>query len=52
MVKYGNERKDCILKRISSFDFGVATVPTVPGYLKVERVYTSPKYLWIIKDLI
>ena len=35
------------LKTIAKFDFGNMTVLQKPDYLKVERVYCSPKYIWI-----
>lgn len=35
------------MKQIACFDFGNVTVPVATGYIKVDRVYRSSRYLWV-----
>ena len=35
------------MKTLAKFDFGNGTVTKKPGFIKIERVYVSPKYLWM-----
>lgn len=35
------------MKKLISFDFGNDGVPYDEGYKKIERLYVSPKYMWV-----
>jgi len=45
--RYGGKKMSTNVK----FDFGNSSVPTESGYCKVERVYQSPRYMWITETL-
>lgn len=35
------------MNTVAKFDFGNSSVPPQKGYIKVERVYTSPRFMWV-----